>query len=109
MKGVQVAGCTGEHHRYVDTEGRWGLYKLLYPSAVGCNPCCLTLRGIGCGETSPFVLVVPSLEHLGFLALFLGGPMPSVEVARPRSLTAWRPAACTKRERVTHKLLCSRS
>jgi hypothetical protein len=35
-------------HRDLDT--------LLYPSTVGCNPCYLILRGIGCGETGPLSL-----------------------------------------------------
>ena len=38
---------------------RQGLVRMLYPSAVSCNPCYLALPGIGCGLTGPFVLVVP--------------------------------------------------
>jgi hypothetical protein len=37
---------------------RQGLVRMLYPSAVGCNPCYLALPGIGCGVTGPFVLEV---------------------------------------------------
>ena len=33
---------------------------------------------------------------------FLGEPAPSVEVTGPRSLTAWRPSTCTKRESSAH-------
>ena len=44
---------------------RQGLVRMLYPSAVGCNPCYLTLHGIGCGVTGPLVLVDSSLEYLG--------------------------------------------
>jgi hypothetical protein len=42
---------------------RQGLVWMLYPSAVGCNPCYLTPHGIGCGVTGPFVLVVTSFGH----------------------------------------------
>ncbi len=35
---------------------------------------------------------------LRFSEARIGGPVPSVAVAGPRSHSAWRPAVCTKRE-----------
>jgi len=39
---------------------------------------------------------------------FLGEPAPSVEVTGPRSLTAWRPSTCTKRESSAHSAFFAR-
>src|SRR5919112_2794713 len=54
---------------------RQGLNTQLYPSAVYCNPCYLTLHGIGCGVPGPLVLARPH-ELIGFLKnLLAGGPV----------------------------------